>query len=103
MHTIVAAEREIGVQGRGVAEQNVSFIDIVAAWASGASFVSVMEMTDKFEGSVVRGLRRLAELLVQLTDAMHAVGDMELKAKFEKVNQTPTRFENVLLPLASAQ
>ena len=98
MHTIVAAEREIGVQGRGVAEQNVSFIDIVAAWASGASFVSVMEMTDKFEGSVVRGLRRLAELLVQLTDAMHAVGDMELKAKFEKVNQTPTRLKTCCCP-----
>ncbi len=84
MQTIVAAEREIGVQGRGVVEQNVSFIDIVAAWASGATFMSVMEMTDKFEGSVVRGLRRLAEVLLQLTDAMHAVGDMELKAKFEK-------------------
>jgi superfamily II RNA helicase len=73
------------VQGRGVVEQNVTFADIAAAWASGATFVSVMEMTDKFEGSVVRGLRRLAELLTQLTDAMHAIGDMELKAKFEKV------------------
>jgi superfamily II RNA helicase len=85
MQTIVAAERELGVQGRGVSEQNVSFADIVATWASGASFMSVMEMTDKFEGSVVRGLRRLSEVLLQLTDAMHAVGDMELKAKFEQV------------------
>ena len=62
-----AIEREVGVQGRGQVEQNVSFVDIVAAWAGGASFTSVMEMTDKFEGSVVRGLRRLAELLVQVT------------------------------------
>jgi ATP-dependent RNA helicase DOB1 len=85
MQTIVAAERELGVVGRGVAEQNVSFVDIAAAWASGASFASVMEMTDKFEGSVVRGLRRLGEVLLQLTDAMHAVGDVELKAIFEKV------------------
>ncbi len=63
----------------------MSFVDIAAAWASGASFANVMEMTDKFEGSVVRGLRRLGEVLLQLTDAMHAVGDVELKAKFEKV------------------
>jgi ATP-dependent RNA helicase DOB1 len=85
MQTIVAAERELGVVGRGVAEQNVSFVDIVAAWSSGASFSSIMDMTDKFEGSVVRGLRRLAEVLLQLCDAMQAVGDEELKAKFEKV------------------
>jgi ATP-dependent RNA helicase DOB1 len=85
MQTIVAAERDFGVAGRGVVEQNSSFVDMVAAWASGAAFSSLMEMTDKFEGSVVRGMRRLAELLMQLADAMNAVGDIEMKTKFEQV------------------
>ena len=42
-----------------------------------------MEKTDLFEGTVVRAVRRLDELLGQLAAAALALGDRDLCHKFE--------------------
>lgn len=41
-------------------------------------------MTDVFEGSLIRAFRRLQELLRQMTQAAHAIGNAELEQKFTK-------------------
>ena len=44
---------------------------------------SLGKLTDVFEGSIVRVIRRLEELLRQLATAATAIGNMELKKLFE--------------------
>lgn len=58
--------------------------DMVAAWCQGVPFVTLYKMADIFEGSLVRAIRRLEELLRQLSGALRVVGDQELADKFEK-------------------
>ena len=70
----------------------------VLAWARGAAFVDVCNMTDAHPGSIVRLLRRLAELLLQLVDAARTVGNEALMAKFEQAEAAVRRG----LPFASS-
>jgi ATP-dependent RNA helicase DOB1 len=39
-------------------------------------------LTDVFEGSIIRCFRRLQELLRQMGQAAHAIGNTELEQKF---------------------
>jgi len=41
-------------------------------------------MTDQFEGSVIRTIRRLEELLRQLISSCEAIGSLELSEKFRE-------------------
>jgi len=62
---------------------NPSMIDATYAWCAGARFAEVCQLTDIFEGSIIRTLRRLEELLRQLASASVAIGNAELKKLFE--------------------
>ena len=57
-------------------------MDIVAAWAGGTTFAKICSMTDIFEGSIIRCMRRLEELLRQMCNAAKAIGNADLEAKF---------------------
>ncbi|KAL5486646.1 hypothetical protein EMCRGX_G019154 [Ephydatia muelleri] len=57
-------------------------MDVIHAWCSGASFSQICKMTDIFEGSVIRCIRRLEELLRQMCQASKAIGNTELENKF---------------------
>ncbi|XP_020090364.1 DExH-box ATP-dependent RNA helicase DExH10 [Ananas comosus] len=57
-------------------------MDVIYCWSKGASFAEVIEMTDIFEGSIIRLARRLDEFLNQLRAAAHAVGETNLEEKF---------------------
>ena len=59
-------------------------MDVIAAWASGSSFRELLKMTKVFEGSLVRAIRQLHEVLVQLSGACQAIGDVDLQAKFDE-------------------
>lgn len=63
---------------------NTSLVDVVIAWCEGAKFSQICKMTDSFEGTIIRCLRRLEELLRQLTVAAHTIGDVDLEKKFEE-------------------
>lgn len=52
-------------------------------WCKGHSFSAICEMADLFEGSVIRCLRRLEELLRQLVAAVKSIGNTELEQKIE--------------------
>lgn len=57
-------------------------MDVVYQWSMGAKFSAVVKMTDVFEGSIIRGIRRLEELLRQMAAAAKTIGNTELEAKF---------------------
>jgi len=56
-------------------------MDVVFAWCQGNSFAKICGMTDVFEGSIIRAMRRLEELLRQLVGAAKAIGNTELEIK----------------------
>jgi ATP-dependent RNA helicase DOB1 len=62
---------------------DTALLEAAHAWASGSRFAEVCKLTDIFEGSIIRSLRRLEELLRQLTSASTAIGNMTLREKFE--------------------
>ena len=61
----------------------VDMMPVVDAWAAGKKFKDVMLLTKLFEGSVIRVIRRLEELLRQLAEAARSVGEEALEAKFK--------------------
>ena len=61
-----------------------SLMEAVRAWAKGSSFRELCEMTDVYEGSIIRSMRRLHELLRQFQDAAKAIQSHELASKFSE-------------------
>lgn len=57
-------------------------MDVIFAWANGATFAQICKMTDVFEGSIIRCMRRLEEVLRQMCSAAKAIGNTELENKF---------------------
>ncbi|XP_077211328.1 RNA helicase, ATP-dependent, SK12/DOB1 protein [Tasmannia lanceolata] len=58
-------------------------MEAVYAWAKGSKFYEIMEITQVFEGSLIRAIRRLEEVLQQLVQAAKSIGETQLEAKFE--------------------
>ena len=48
----------------------------------GVKFSDVIKMTDVFEGSIIRTIKRLEELLRQMCAAAKAIGNTDLESKF---------------------
>ncbi|XP_059277439.1 DExH-box ATP-dependent RNA helicase DExH10-like isoform X3 [Lycium ferocissimum] len=66
-------------------------MDVIYCWSMGASFAEVIQMTDIFEGSIIRLARRLDEFLNQLKAAAHAVGETDLENKFRAASDSIRR------------
>lgn len=61
-----------------------TLMEVVYEWSLGKTFKEVMDLTDVFEGSVIRAMRRLDELMQNLERAAGVVGDAKLAELFEK-------------------
>lgn len=59
-------------------------LEAVYAWAKGSKFFEIMEITQVFEGSLIRAIRRVEEVLQQLILAAKSIGEAQLEAKFEE-------------------
>jgi len=59
-------------------------MDVVNSWCNGCTFAHICQMTDVFEGSVIRCMRRLEETLRQMVQASKAIGNTELENKFSE-------------------
>lgn len=59
-------------------------MNLVKMWMDGASFVTLMKQTQMYEGSVIRILRRLEEMLRQMGSAAKSIGNEELEKKFSE-------------------
>lgn len=67
-----------------VASFRPDIMEIVHSWGQGAKFLEIMRMSDKiFEGSLIRALKRLEEVLQQLMSASRTMGEVDLEAKFQ--------------------
>ncbi|KAJ3277291.1 ATP-dependent RNA helicase mtr4 [Borealophlyctis nickersoniae] len=63
-------------------------MDVTYAWCQGAKFSQVVKMTDVFEGSIIRSMRRLEELQRQMIASSKTIGNTELENKFaEGINK----------------
>ena len=62
---------------------NPDMMECLFEWANGAKFIKLTKLSDAFEGTIIRVIRRLDELLRQLASAAFAIGNFELKTKFE--------------------
>ena len=78
----VAPSQYGGDEIKYVAQYSNGMVAMVLAWCTGAPFSDLCEMVDLFEGSIVRAVRRLRELLDELKSAAKAIGNDELYAKF---------------------
>lgn len=60
-------------------------MEVVYAWAHGAKFSEVCELSNEiYEGVIIRCIRRLHELLRQLRDASKAISSHDLATKFDE-------------------
>jgi ATP-dependent RNA helicase DOB1 len=59
-------------------------MDIMNEWVNGASFLKICSMTTIFEGNLIRYIRRLEELLRQMSCAAKAMGNTSLEEKFNE-------------------
>ncbi|KAL5706662.1 RNA helicase [Ranunculus cassubicifolius] len=66
-------------------------MDVIYCWSKGATFAEIIEMTDIFEGSIIRAARRLDEFLNQLAAAAGAVGELKLEEKFKEASESLRR------------
>jgi len=62
-------------------------MDVVHEWCKGASFSTICKMTDMFEGSIIRSMRLLEELLRQMVQASKNIGNVELENKFSEADK----------------
>jgi len=60
---------------------SVQLVDLTFEWCHGKRFVDLMMMTKQYEGSIIRMLHRLEELMRQLITAARAIGDADLEDK----------------------
>ncbi|CAA7047412.1 unnamed protein product [Microthlaspi erraticum] len=59
-------------------------MEAVYAWAKGSKFYEIMEIARVFEGSLIRAIRRMEEVLQQLIVAAKSIGEIQLEAKLEE-------------------
>jgi ATP-dependent RNA helicase DOB1 len=59
-------------------------MEITLRWCQGAKFTEICEISDNniYEGTIIRALRRLDELISQLVEAAKIIGNNELRDKF---------------------
>uniref|UniRef100_A0A1B0GC66 Uncharacterized protein n=1 Tax=Glossina morsitans morsitans TaxID=37546 RepID=A0A1B0GC66_GLOMM len=81
----ISTECKLELDEEAYAEKFKPFLmDVVLAWCKGASFLTVCKMTDIFEGSIIRCMRRLEELLRQMCQAAKTIGSTDLENKFSE-------------------
>jgi len=65
-----------------VGKFRAELMDVVYQWCRGMKFKDLIKMTDVFEGSIIRTIKRLEELLRQMCAAAKAIGNTDLENKF---------------------
>ncbi|XP_070495125.1 exosome RNA helicase MTR4 [Chironomus tepperi] len=61
-----------------------TLMDVVLKWCKGSSFLQICQITDVFEGNIIRCMRRLEELMRQMVQASKTIGNTDLENKFSE-------------------
>ncbi|CAI5449152.1 unnamed protein product [Caenorhabditis angaria] len=75
------------IEDKYVNSFNPGLMDVVYQWINGASFSEIVKTTDVFEGSIIRCLRRLEEVLREMVNAAKACDNKDLEEKFESARK----------------
>merc|ERR1712232_284146 len=67
-----------------VAKLKPQMMDVVMSWLEGKCFYEIMNQCNLYEGSVVRVIRRLEELVRELATAAKTIGNQELEKKLNE-------------------
>ncbi|CAD7961221.1 unnamed protein product [Amoebophrya sp. A120] len=59
-------------------------MDLCIHWMEGYAFQDLMNATDIYEGSIIRVMRRLEELLRELAQALKTIGNVQLEQKLQE-------------------
>jgi len=59
-------------------------MEVVMRWCQGSKFSELVKLTDAFEGTIIRCMRRLEELLRQFGNAARSIGNNKLEEQFTK-------------------
>lgn len=62
-------------------------MDVVYAWTTGKKFIEICEMTDSYEGNIIRIIRRLDELIKQVSECAQLIGNFKLKDSLDKASE----------------
>ena len=63
---------------------NPSMFEVIQKWYEGASFAEVCKVANQYEGVLIRGIKRLYELLKELAECGEALGNKDLQLRFEE-------------------
>merc|ERR1739842_12439 len=58
-------------------------MDVTLGWSRGAAFAEIAKMTKVYEGSIIRVLKRLDELMAELVKCANLMGNESLTKRFE--------------------
>merc|ERR1712232_1178196 len=67
-----------------VSKVKPQLMDVVLSWLEGKRFYEIMNQCNLYEGSVVRVIRRLEELVRELATAAKTIGNQELEKKLNE-------------------
>jgi len=81
-----------------VAKVKPQLMDVILAWLEGKKFYEIMNQCNMYEGSVVRVIRRLEELVRELASAAKTIGNQELE---KKLNEGRSRLKRGIIFAAS--
>ncbi len=79
----VDAEMENYDQEEALNKLNPSMFEVIEKWFDGNTFLEICKKSKMYEGSIIRNIKRLYELLKQLAECCLILGNKELKEKIE--------------------
>lgn len=81
------AEMENYDQDEILNKLNPSMFDVIEKWYDGSTFLDICKKSKMYEGSIIRNIKRLYELLKQLGECSAILGNKELTEKIEEGGQ----------------
>jgi len=81
----ISVESKLDVDFETYTEQfKTNLIDVIYGWACKKKFAEILYISETYEGSIIRCIRRLEELLREMCNAAKVMGNTQLEVKFSR-------------------
>ncbi|KAK2952337.1 putative ATP-dependent RNA helicase DOB1 [Blattamonas nauphoetae] len=84
---IIEVAKHCGIETENMIGVNLSVLEAAYLWTQGADFKTICQTSEAFEGSIIRVLRRVDELLMELSEAAQVMGSEAMIKKFASCSQ----------------
>ena len=91
---IIQASQESGLEINledSLSALNPSLMDTISKWVEGASFAEICQTSGNYEGTIIRSIKRLYEMLRQLSTCGEVLGNKSLQKNFEDAAEVLNR------------